>query len=246
MSALRLPLLLCLGLSFACESESTKNADGEKADDSTKADTKEADAEPGKKADAKKAEKHFDVAADKSGVLARSAAALDVDEGVDTSDALHGLSHHAEKLPSVQKLCAKMKELGSVEDEKACASQSEHKVVLIGPEVYAQWAACVMDSTSKDDVKICDEAEAEAETLLHGKPHGDGLSKEDCTTLFETFEKFAMVDAGAHAEHVKEVLEEVRDDVVTSCMDQGTKAELECAKTSKTLVELNECASAHL
>lgn len=255
VSALRLSLLLCVGLSFACESEPAKKADDKKADDKKAGDKKAGDKKAGDKkaddkADAKagdkKAEKHFDVSGDKSGVLARSAAALDVDDGVDTSEALHDLSHHAEKLPSVQKLCAKMKELGSVEDEKACASQSEHKVVLIGPEVYAEWAKCVMDSESKDDVTVCDEAEAEAERLLHDKPHGDGLSKEDCTMLFETFERLAMDDAGAHAEHVKEVLEEVRDDVVSSCMDQGTKDELECAKTSKTLQELDKCASAHI
>ena len=247
VSALRLSLLLCVGLSFACESEPAKKADDKKADDKKAGDDKADDkkAEESKPGD-KKAEKHFDVSGDKSGVLARSAAALDVDEGVDTSDALHALSHHAEKLPSVQKLCAKMKELGSIEDEKACASQSEHKVVLIGPEVYAEWAQCVMDSESKDDVKVCDDAEAEAEELLHAKPHGDGLSKEDCTVLFDTFEKLAMDDAGEHAEHVKEVLEEVRDDVVSSCMDQGTKDELECAKKSKTLKELDECAAAHI
>jgi hypothetical protein len=258
VSALRLSLLLCVGLACACESEPAKKADDQKAADKKtddkkaddkKADAKKADAKQAddKKADDKKAgEKHFDVSGDKSGVLARSAAALDVDDGVDSSDALHDLSHHAEKLPSVQKLCAKMKELGTIEDEKACASQSEHKVVLIGPEVYAEWATCVMDSTSADDVKVCDAAVAEAEKLLHDKPHGDGLSKVDCTGLFEKFEKLAMDDAGDHAEHVKEVLEEVRGDVVASCVDQGTKAELECANKSKTLKELDECASAHI
>ena len=247
VSALRLSLLLCVGLACACESEPAKKTDDKKTADK-KADDKKADDKKAddKKADDKKAEKHFDVSGDKSGVLARSAAALDVDDGVDSSDALHDLSHHAEKLPSAQAVCKKMKELGSIEDEKSCAAQSEHKVVLIGPEVYAEWAQCVMDSTSADDVKACDAAEAEAEELLHAKPHGDGLSKEDCTILFDTFEKLAMDDAGDHAEHVKEVLEEVKDDVIASCMDQGTKDELECAKKSKTLKELDECASSHI
>lgn len=236
VSALRLSLLLCAGLLCACESEPAKKADDKKA-----AGKKVDD----KKVDDKRPEKHFDVTHDKSGVLARSAAALEVDEAID-GEALRDLSHHAEKLPSVQALCKKMKELGSVEDEKSCVSQSEHHIVLIGPELYGEWAKCVMESTDAADVKICDDAEAEAESLLHEKPHGDGLTKEECTTLFDKFEKLSMEDAAEHAEHVKEVLEEVRDDVVSSCVDQGTKAELECVNKSNTLKELDECASAHV
>ncbi|MGH1346067.1 MAG: hypothetical protein ACRBN8_31170 [Nannocystales bacterium] len=251
MSVLRLSLLLCAGLLCACESEPAKKADDKKADDKKaddkKADGKKADGKKadGKKADGKKAEKHFDISHDKSGVLARSAAALEADEAID-GEALRDLSHHAEKLPSVQALCKKMKELGSVDDEKSCVSQSEHHIVLIGPELYGEWAKCVMESTDAADVKICDDAEAEAEEQLHAKPHGDGLTKEQCTTLFDKFEKLSMEDAAEHAEHVKEVLEEVRDDVVSSCVDQGTKAELECVNKSNTLKELDECASAHI
>lgn len=247
MSALRLSLILCAGLAVACESDTAEKAD--EKDGAQKVVSKkapEADGANDEKPEAQKAEKHFDLAADKSGVLARSAAALDVDEGIDTGEALHNLSHHAEKLPSAQKLCAKMNELGAVDDEKACVSQSEHHVVLIGPEIYAQWASCVMDSQSADDVKVCDEAEAEAEKLLHESPHGEGLSEEDCGTLFEKFEKLAMDDAGEHAEHVEEVLEDVKGDVIASCVDQGTKAELECAEKSTTLQELDECASTHV
>ncbi|MEM6296757.1 MAG: hypothetical protein AAGA54_36155, partial [Myxococcota bacterium] len=219
-----------------------------KKDDAKKADAKKADAktDDAKTDDAKKDEKHFDVAADKSGVLARSAAALDIDDGVDTSDALHSLSHHAEKLPSAQALCKKMVELGGAKDEKACAAQAEHKVVLIGPDIYAEWATCVMESSSTEDLKVCDDAEAEAEELLHAKPHGDGLTKEQCTELFVKFETMTMDGAGEHAEHVKEVLEEVRGDIIVSCMDQGTKAEFECVQKSKTLDELDECAGAHV
>lgn len=241
VSALRLSLLLCAGLLCACESEPAKKAD-DKTADAKKPGAEKADA---KKPDDKKAEKHFDVTHDKSGVLARSAAALEADEAID-GEALRSLSHHAEKLPSVQALCKKMKELGSVEDEKACVAQSEHHIVLAGPELYGEWAACVMESTDAADVKVCDAAEAEAEALLHEKPHGDGLSKEECTMVFDKFEKLSMDDAGEHAEHVKEVLEEVREDVVTSCVDQGTKAELECVEKSGTLKELDECASAHV
>lgn len=136
-----------------------------------------------------------------------------------------------------------MKELGSVNDEQAYASEAEHHIVLAGPELYGEWAACVMGSTDSTGVKVCDATEDDAETLLHERPHGEGISKEDCTTLFE---KLSMADAGEHAEHVKEVLEEVRDDVVSSCVDQGTKGELECVTKSGTLKELDECASARV
>ena len=84
MSASRLFLAFCVSLGLACESEPEKKAD---------APEKKADA-PEKSADAPE-KKRFDVSLDKSGALARSAAVLDLDEGVDTSDALHGLSHHA-------------------------------------------------------------------------------------------------------------------------------------------------------
>lgn len=244
MSPLRLSLFLSVGLACACESEPAKKTDGGKAKPTKKAEEKKD--EPAKEAEpAKKAEKHFELSEDKSGVLARSAAALEADEAID-SKALRDLSHHAEKLPTVQALCKKLGELGTSTDQEACATQTEHHLVLIGPELYAQWAACIMEASDEDGVKVCNEAEAEAEKLLHEKPHGEGLSKEECTGLFEKFEKLAMDDAGEHAEHVKEVLEEVRDDVVTSCVDQGTKAELKCSNESKTMDELSECASSHL
>ncbi len=249
VSALRLSLLVCAGLLCACDSAPAKSTDEKPADaktaDSKTADAKTADAKPDTKPDEAAPEKHFDITHDKSGVLARSAATLEASEALD-GEALQNLSHHAEKLPSLQILCKKMKELGSVDDETACVAQSKHHLVLAGPELYAEWAACVMESTDAAGVKVCDEAEAEAEALLHEKPHGDGLSKEECTTVFDKFEKLSMDDAGEHAEHVKEVLEEVRDDVVASCVDQGTKDELECVEKSGSLKELDACASAHV
>lgn len=51
---------------------------------------------PNSCAPAKKAEKHFDVSHDKSGALARSAAALEANDALD-GEALRSLSHHAEK-----------------------------------------------------------------------------------------------------------------------------------------------------
>ncbi|MCH9686990.1 MAG: hypothetical protein K0V04_36480 [Deltaproteobacteria bacterium] len=222
-----------------------KKADAKKAD-AKKADAKKADA---KKADAKKAdppakpgEVHFDVTHDKSGVLARSAAALEASGKFDNED-LHELSHHAEKLPSAETVCKHVAAIrGTGDDLTECIKATEHHVVQLGPELYAEDAACRLAAKTPAEIDVCDAAEKEAEAALHAKPHGDGLDKETCDTLFDHFEEMAMA-AGDNPEIVKEVLEEVRPDVVITCMEQGTKAEIECSMKTKTLHELRECAS---
>jgi len=214
-----------------------------KADGGAKPDDKPKD---GAKPDAKLAEKHFDVTHDKSGVLARSAAALEGIEKIDSED-LRELSHHAEKLPSFDKVCAHIKSVrGESYDTAACVKEYEHHVVHIGPELYGEVAACELAAKTKEELDVCDTAEAEAERILHEKPHGDGLDAATCEKFFVQFEKLAMADAGDDAELVKEVLEEVKADVLEACADQGSKAEIECGTKAKTIHELRECASALL
>ncbi|MEM7151580.1 MAG: hypothetical protein AAF799_02015 [Myxococcota bacterium] len=218
-----------------------KKADDKKAGDAKKADDKKAG--DAKQADAKAPEKHFDISKDKSGVLARSAAAL---EGTDKFDDpnLHDMSHHAEKLPSFEKVCAHEAGIkGADFDQAACVTQLEHNMVVIGPEIYAQYADCLLAATTTAEIDACEAAEAEAEKLLHEKPHGDGLSQEACDGLFAKFEKLAMDDAGDDVELVKTILEEVKGDVITACKEQGSQAEIDCSNNAKTLPELKECAS---
>ena len=244
------PVLVSLALlAGACDKQDDKKAADAKTDD------KAADAKTDAKADAKADEakpeaakpeaKHFDVSADKSGVLARSAAALEANKDVAAlgNESLAEMSHHAEKLPSANDVCKHIKEVRHEGDEAACVKEMEHHIVLLGPELYALAADCLMSAQTSEEIDVCVEAEKEAELLLHEKPHGEGLEQEQCDAFFVHFEKLAMDDAGPdHAEVVKEILEEVKGDIVTSCVDQGNKAEVECAMKATTLADAKGCS----
>lgn len=239
-------LAVCFVL--ACDGGDKPSKDAKAGDAKKTADAKKGDAkkEGDAKAEAKPAEKHFDISHDKSGVLARSAAVL---EGVDKleSEDLHELSHHAEKLPSYDKVCTHIASIrGDKYDKAACIKEYEHHVAHLGPELYAEVAACELESKTKAELDVCDAAEAEAEKLLHEKPHGDGLDADTCDKFFVQFEKLAMAEAGDDAELVKTVLEEVKADLIEGCTDQGTKAEIECGMKAKSMHELRECAPALL
>lgn len=194
-------------------------------------------------AEAKAPDKHFDVSKDQSGILARTAAVLETDEAID-SEALQELSHHAEKITSVEEVCRHVATiLGRGDEIKGCVKDNEHHVVRLGPELYSQAVQCLMEAKTAAEVGACEAAEKEAEELLHEQPHGEGLDEPTCDGFFTHFENLAMEDAGDQAELVKEILEEVRADVVASCVDQGTKAEIDCAMGSKSMAEIKECAS---
>lgn len=186
-------------------------------------------------------EKHFDVSADKSGALARAAAVLEA-EGIDSPD-LRELSHHTERLPSAAVVCKHMVEVqGSTGGIKDCVANLDHQIAVLGPELYAAAAACFMEAKTPKQLDVCVAAEKEAEKLLHDKPHGEGLDAKTCEDFFVKFEKLAMDDAGESASDVQQVLGTVREDIVRSCMEQSTQAEMDCANKANTLHELEECA----
>ncbi|EDM75754.1 hypothetical protein PPSIR1_17645 [Plesiocystis pacifica SIR-1] len=248
MKRLSLSLLACsFTLALACDKAEPA---AEKADKATKeepkADEAKADGDAAKADEAKAAEaeaKHLDVSADKSGALARAAAVLETNDNAHHSDVLADISHHAEKLASDETVCKHIIEVRGSGELDACVKEQEHHVVLLGPEIYAQAVECLMDASTAEQIDLCVAAEKEAELLLHEKPHGDGLDEKTCTELFDQFEKLAIEDAkDDHPEVVKEILEEVRADVVETCMDQGTKAEVECGMKATTLAEVKECA----
>lgn len=218
-----------------------KQDDAKQADDAKQDDAKEADkAEP-----AKPEAKHFDVSGDKSGVLARSAAALEANAEVAAlgNESLAELSHHAEKLPSANEVCKHISEVRHEGDEAACVKDMEHHIVKLGPELYALAADCLMSAQTSEEIDVCVEAEKEAELLLHEKPHGEGLDQDQCDAFFVHFEQLAMDDAGPdHAEVVKEILEEVKGDLVSACVDQGSKTEVECAMKATTLADAKSCS----
>ena len=218
-----------------------------KSDDSKKAAEAKPDAKPDAKPEAEAKAVHFDVEKDKSAILARTASTLETSDRLATDNPVRGhladLSHHAESGPSNEALCTEVVELRSSTNPETCAETLEHERVLLGPEVFAQVAECIQAATTEAELAACEAAEKEAEILLHDKPHGDGLTAEVCTGMFDHFEKLAMDDAGDQAEIVKEILEEVRADVVASCQDQGTQKEVDCAMKAETMEALGACES---
>jgi hypothetical protein len=243
--SLALPLLVS---ATACDKGDAKSDDSNKRAAKAPEPAKpEPEATPEPEAKPEPGAVHFDIEKDKSMILARTSSALVTSERISSENPLREhmteMSHHAGDGPSNEALCAEVVELRSSVDVNSCAVTLEHERVLLGPEVFAQVAACIQAATSEAELAACEAAEKEAEILLHEKAHGDGLSAEVCTSLFEHFEKLAMDDAGEQAEIVEEILEEVRDDVVTACQDQGSQKEVDCAMAAKDMQALGECQS---
>jgi hypothetical protein len=194
---------------------------------------------------------HIDITHDKSGVLARAASTLETSDKITNAtlkEHLAEVSHHAEKGPTNEALCAHMTALMA---DKApadfdCIHAVEHQRVNVGPEIFAEVAACVTGAKTYEALMLCEDAEKEAEQSLHTKKHGDSLELETCTKLFVHFEKLAMADAGDQSIAVEEILEEVRGDVLTACAEQGTRAEVECALAAKDMAALGACSSSIL
>jgi len=239
-----LPSLLVLASVLGCGGTPAADTKAKPAE-AKPADAKPAEAKPeAKPVDAI----HFDITLDKSGVLARAASTLETSEQISTpalKEHLATVSHHSEKGPSNEALCTHMTALLGADAPPAvdCAHALEHQRVNLGPEVFAAVATCVTDARTKETLLRCEDAEKEAEKLLHEKKHGDGLEEATCLKLFTHFEKLAMEDAGDQSKAVEEVLEEVRGDVLTSCAEQGTRAEVDCALKAKTMAELGACDS---
>lgn len=249
--------LLALPLTSACDKG--KPAEGEKksADADAQKDPGEVKPEQAKPEEAKPEQaepeaKHFDIEADKSGVLARTASVIETTDQTSTNPELRehlaALSHHAENISSDETLCQHIIELRKAEDQPqgeldSCVLHFEHQIVILGPEVFAQMAQCIKDAKSIAEIEVCEEAEKEAEKLLHENKHGDGLSPEQCEELFTKFETITVADAGEDGEMVKSLLQGVKADVLTACADQATKAEYECAMKASDMEALTGCQS---
>ncbi|MCY0991251.1 hypothetical protein OV203_29160 [Nannocystis sp. ILAH1] len=243
-------ILVSISLALACGADAGKAAPGgEKKAEAPKApDVKAPAAKAPEAAEGKPAPLHLDISHDKSGVLARAASTLETSEAV-TSPALKEhlaeLSHHAEKGPSNEALCAHMAKLMADKAPPAidCIHALEHQRVHVGPEIFAEVAQCVTEAQTLDALLRCEDAEKEAERELHVKKRGSGVEPETCTKLFTHFEKLAMADAGDQAKAVEEILEEVRADILEACAEQGTRAEVDCALSAKDMKELGACQS---
>ncbi len=204
-----------------------------------------------KPADGKVEEIHFDITLDKSGVLARAASVLETSEALSTPTMrahIAELSHHAEKTPSNEALCKHMIGLMAEKapDPVECAHALEHQRIHLGPEVFGLVAKCVTDAKTMEVLMRCEDAEKEAERLIHERKTALPMSLEACEKLFVQFEKLAMADAGDQAKVVEEILEEVRADTILACREHGTQAELDCAMAAKDLETIGKCTSSIL
>lgn len=207
---------------------------------------KEAAKEPSKEASKAAPEPvpvvEFDITRDKSGALARTAAALEAVEGFD-NEALRELSHQAQELPSFQKVCKHVVTMRATPDNlEACVKEMEHHMAVIGPELYADYAACLLGARGVGGLDACDAAEKAIEIRLHEKPHGDGVAKEACEAFFAHFRALTIAESGEQAPLVTDVLDEIRDDVLRSCAEQGLKAEIECAMKAASVQDLRGCS----
>lgn len=250
-------LLVSLSLILGCGGEANKGSAEKKVAEPTPApEVKAPELQPPTDAPAadpaaQPGARKFDISHDKSGVLARAASTLQTSEAVTHSDLkahLAELSHHAEKGPSNEALCAHMAKLmgDKAPPTDECIKALEHQRVHVGPEIFAEVADCVTGSATHEELLRCEDAEREAERELHVNKHGTGVEPETCTKLFTHFEKLAMDDAGDQAKAVEDILEEVRGDILEACAEQGTRAEVECALNAKDMRELGACQSAIL
>jgi len=208
------------------------------------ADAPAADAAP---AAAAEDELHVDITMDKSGVITRAASILETSEKISSEDPLRShladASHHAEKGPSNEAICRHIIEIEGHKDDSLedCAKLIAHQRVALGPEVFGEIAACSMAASTAKALSRCESAEKEAEALLHEKSHGDGLDKPTCEGFVGHFKALAVVDAGPEGEVVAAILDDLRDDLITECMAQGKKSEVECAMAAKDMVALALC-----
>jgi hypothetical protein len=244
-------IILAISLVAACDKgKSDDKKSGDKATAKKEDDKKEVKPEQAKPEEVKPEAKHFDVSADKSGTLARTAAVLETTDATSEDAALRehlaGISHHAEAMTSDEAMCTHIAELRKAEGQpegqlESCVIHFEHEIVVLGPEVFAQMAQCVMDAKSVADIEVCEAAEKEAEQLIHEAKHGDSLSEEVCNSMVDKFAELAVADAGEHAELVKGVLADVKADSVQACIEHGSQAEVDCVEKAKVLGDLDSC-----
>lgn len=243
-------IVLAVSLVAACDKGKSDNKSGDKEAAKKEDAKKETKPEEAKPEPATPEAKHFDISVDKSGTLARTAAVLETTNATSEDAALRehlaGISHHAEAVTSDETLCQHIAELRKAEDQpegtlESCVIHFEHEIVVLGPEVFAQMAQCVMDAKSVADIEVCEAAEKEAEQLLHEAKHGDSLSQEICETMVDKFTELTIADAGEHAELVKGILADVRADSVQACVEHGSQAEVDCVDKAKVLGDLDSC-----
>jgi hypothetical protein len=202
---------------------------------------------------------HFDTSKDQGSMLDHLASSLVHDDSLSAAKgAMAALASLAvgDKTPSDATICAHVwavlaEELGDMGDKTIDAEMmesSKHEIekerLKLGPQVFAEAAACIMAAKNIAGFQVCDKAEQEAEQALHEKPHGDGLDKATCEKAVDHMFALLRKDMGNDPDLLKildEDLESYKADAVIMCMDTATKAEVECMMKAKTIAEVEVC-----
>ncbi|HLT36066.1 MAG TPA: hypothetical protein VK034_07265 [Enhygromyxa sp.] len=203
---------------------------------------------------------HFDTSKDKGGMIGHLAGSLVHDDGL--ADAKHAVATLAslvvgDTTPSDAELCGHVwkavfvTEFGDIADAKMeadfmqmCKLEIEKERLKLGPDVFAEAAACIMAAQTMAAIELCDRAEQEAEQELHEKPHGDGLDKKTCEAAVDHMFALLRKDLGDDKDLLALLegdLANLQADAVQMCMDEATRAEIDCLMKAQDLAGLDAC-----
>lgn len=203
---------------------------------------------------------HFDTSKDSGSMLGHLASSLVHDDSLAAAKgAMSALANLAsgDTTPSDASICAHVwttvfvKEFGEVADKtleaefmESCKFEIEKERLKLGPQVFAEAAACIMAAETMEAIEVCDKAEQEAEQELHEKPHGEGLDRATCQAAVDHMFALLRKDLGDDPE-LLEILDEdfgnLEADAVIMCMDEATKAEIECLMKADSIDKVEAC-----
>jgi hypothetical protein len=203
---------------------------------------------------------HYDTSKDKGSMIGHLASSLVHDDDLAAAkDAMVSLASFVvgDTTPSDAEICAHVWNtvfvvaFGELADAQmqlefmqTCELEIEKERIKLGPEVFGEAASCIMAADSMETIELCDQAEQKAEEELHEKPHGDGVDKKTCEAAVDHMFALLRKDFGDDEEMQKVLdtdLENLRADAVLMCMDEATKAEIDCLMKAQTLTAVEVC-----
>ncbi|MFO7567709.1 MAG: hypothetical protein R6X02_34020 [Enhygromyxa sp.] len=203
---------------------------------------------------------HFDTNKDRGSMVGHIASSLIHDDDLaEAKKAMATLASLAigDKTPSDAELCAHVwktifvKEFPDLADEKmgadfmrTCKFELEKERLKLGPEVFAEAAACIMAAETLEAIELCDKAEKQAEKEIEEQARGDGLDKATCEAAIKHVFALLHKEMGDDPE-IRESLEadlaNLEAEAVAQCMVESTKAEVECALKAQSFADLAAC-----
>jgi hypothetical protein len=226
----------------------------------TAGDEKPVEAAPTEAASVPAEVPHFDTSKDQGSMIGHLAGSLAHDDSLAAAkDAMVTLASLAlnDTTPTDAELCGHVwttvfvKEFPEMADEalkaeflQTCKLEIEKERLKLGPEVFAEAAACIMKAETLEAIGVCDKAEKQAEQELHEKPKGDGLDRATCEAAIDHMFALLRKEMGAEPELIAIIeadLANLRADGITMCMDEASKAEVECLMKAQDLASLSSC-----